>query len=172
MKTKGREGADWNYRTIGPGWHLVSVQEGIDYLKDDTGARVVNAKGLNSAMIPLAVDDSGDPDNSLRVTIFANNDNFGEQKIADVIEAAGLTADFEKNFPGDVSFFEDRVFAAVQRHLQGRFLKVNIAHSVVKKDGGEKTYANVVNVDKAGAVTASTKPTTPATNGASAQKGW
>ena len=172
MKTKGREGADWGYRTIGPGWHLVCVQEGIDYLKDDTGTRVVNAKGLNSVMIPLAVDDGSDSDNGLRVTIFANNDNFGEQKMADVIEAAGLTADFEKNFPGDVSFFEDRVFAAVQRHLQGRFLKVNIAHSLVKKDGVEKTYANVVNVDKAGAATPAAPKSTTATNGQSAAKGW
>jgi hypothetical protein len=131
MKVKGREDANWGYRIASAGYHIVEIQDGVEFTLDEQGAR-------KSLLIPVSVNEGSD-DDGVKIAIFAPaNHDFGEQKVADILAAVGLFAAFEEKFPGDVSFFDKGPFEALKAKLPGQFLKVLVE---ISKDG---KYNNVL----------------------------
>jgi len=140
MRKQGRESGSWGLRTAVDGWHTVCFEEGIGYLEKD-GEIIKDKKTgtYNLIVIPAkTVSDDPEQDGINLNTVINEGTDFGEQKIADILAAAGLFAAFEKNFPGDISIWDKKVMDAVKSKLPGKFAKFRVETS---KDG---KYTNVV----------------------------
>ncbi len=168
MRVKGRDQADWGFRVATPGWHTVSFQEGIDIFTNATS-------GKQSVTIPMTIDEGGS-DDGIKLTVFCpyKDDNgdysqFGEQKVADCLSAAGLYEKFEERFPGDISLFESQVLEAIKVKLPGCFAKVKLELDKAGK------YTNIIQIANLKADTgAASNPSTDGakTAGASKNVNW
>jgi hypothetical protein len=139
MKAKGNENAEWGFKRPADGWHIVELGEGIDYLKDNEGKIFEDDKGNKKWKFPAKVNDPEAADNGADISqIVAENTQFGEQKVADILAAIGEFERFEKHFPGDRSFFEPAIIAKVKTTFAGKFLRMKTETS---KDG---KYSNPV----------------------------
>lgn len=133
MKGQKRETAEWGFRIPTPGWHTVQFQEGIEILTNE-------ATGKKSLIIPTVIDEESD-DAGIKLSIFAPvGQDFGEQKVADVLSVTELYDAFEKKFPGDVSVFQADFIEGLKIKLPGKFAKMKVEAS---KDG---KYSNVIGV--------------------------
>lgn len=130
MKMQGRENVDYSYQLPEDGWHNVEVLEGIDFYKVDGEAKV-SEKGNKSVVIEFRIDGGEENDKRFR-QFYTHNTDFGELKICDLILHAGLQDAFNKQFPGDVSIWDPKVFQGVQLKLPKKFLQVK---TVKRKDG-------------------------------------
>ena len=140
MKFHGKQGAEWGFKNPVKGWFNVVITDDIDIITNQTS-------GKSSLKIATKVTDGEMA--GANISIFALMDSeFGEQKVADVIENAGLMKKFDDRFPGDVSFFDAAVIKALQQALPGKPLSLKL-EPFESKDG--KTYGNIVKIDKAGA---------------------
>jgi hypothetical protein len=92
---------------------------------------------------------------------------FGEQKVADVIENIGLMKKFDEKFPGEVSFFDAAVIRQIQHTLPGKGLRLKL-EPFTGKDG--KEYGNIVKIDKAGSHAA--EPAKAAAPAATQEENW
>lgn len=141
MKYQGRAHAEWGFKKPEDGWHTVEILEGIDFLKDKEGAIIEDAKGNQLHKIPAKINDENAPDHEADISIIVSKTPFGEQKIADILYGVGKFAAFEKNFPGEVSFFDTKVMNALKTKLPGSFCQMRTETS---KDG---KYSNVVGIE-------------------------
>ena len=140
MRKQGRESGSWGLRTAVDGWHTVCFEEGIGYLEKD-GEIVKDKKTgtYNLIVIPAKIKEDDQDQDGVSLDVIVNEGtDFGEQKIVDILAAAGLFAAFEKNFPGDISVWDKKVMDAIKSKLPGKFAKYR---TETTKDG---KYTNVV----------------------------
>jgi hypothetical protein len=141
MKVQGRERAVWGFTLPVDGWHTVEMLEGIDYAKDkDTQEIRMDKKGEKCWLFPVKINDETDEANNARLNQFVYENNFGEQKIADILAGIGEFKNFDTAFPGDHSFFESAIMDKIKIKVPGKFLKMRTETS---KDGKN---VNVVEV--------------------------
>lgn len=133
MKVQGRERAVWGFSLPVDGWHTVEMLEGIDYVLDkDSGQIKTDKKGEKCWLFPVKINDEADEANNARLNQFVYENNFGEQKIADILAGIGEFQNFDKAFPGDHSFFESAIMDKIKIKVPGKFLKMRTETS---KDG-------------------------------------
>lgn len=133
MRVQGRERATWGFSLPADGWHIVEMLEGIDYVKDkETGAIKTDKKGEKAWLFPVKINDENDEANNARLNQFVYENNFGEQKIADILAGIGEFKNFETAFPGDHSFFESAIIDKIKIKVPGKFLKMR---TEATKDG-------------------------------------
>lgn len=131
------------------GWHIVKFEEGIDILKNKDGAISLDKKGNQLWKFPLVVEDENDESDGVGIDSIAAENSRGEQLVTDFLGATGLAAAFEKNFPGDVSVFEQKVIDKVKAKLPGQFMRVKTQQNTYKgKDGSEQIAVNIVGFGK------------------------
>lgn len=125
------------------GWHMMVVQEGIDFAKDKDG-NIVYSEFTNppskSVVVNLAVQ-GGDEDGRKVSQWCAYQQGSGEQRLADLLGVTGLWKKFEAKFPGlgdKISLFDPKVLQAIQIRLPGMFAKVKVVHGAPNKDGNVK----------------------------------
>lgn len=142
MKVAGRENAKWGFEPPKDGFHLVTFQEGIKYLEKD-GAILTDKNNNKLIVFPVTIKDERDPDNGKNINqIFSENTDWSEQKIADLLVAAGIYKKFEENFPGDVSVFDQQAMDVIKVRLPG-------CSAALKIETDKKGYQNVVETSSA-----------------------
>jgi hypothetical protein len=159
MKYHGKQGAEWGFKNPVEGWFDVVITDDIDILTNkDTGK--------SSLRIPTKVV-SGEMAGA-NISIFCPmSSDFGEQKVADVIENIGLMKKFDEKFPGEVSFFDAAVIRQIQHTLPGKGLRLKL-EPFTGKDG--KEYGTIVKIDKAGSHAA--EPAKAAAPAATQEEDW
>lgn len=151
MKVQSELGNDksssWGFKKPEDGWHKVEMGEGIDqmvYSKDmeghKVGESVVDGKGNKLWKFPAKINDEDATDHEADISLVIAETPFGEKKIGDIIAAIGMKDGFEKNFPGDRSFFEAAIMDKVKIKVPGQFCQMRTETS---KDG---KYSNVVEI--------------------------
>lgn len=140
MKYHGKSGAEWGFKNPTEGWFDVVITDDIDInTNKDSGksSLLVTTKVISGEMA------------GAQITIFCPmGTEFGEHKVADIIENVGLQSKFDERFPGDdVSYFDAAVIRALQQALPNKPLRLKL--EPYTKDG--KTYGNIVKIDHAGA---------------------
>lgn len=136
MKAQGQEYSEWGFKKPSDGWHVVQMQEGIDLLKKE-GVPIKDAKDNSLYKFPAKVVDEQSEDNGLDISQIIASNPFGEKKIADILAACGEFEKFEKNFPGDRSFFEQPIMDQLKIRIPGKTLKM-------KTETNKEGYSNVV----------------------------
>jgi len=144
MKVQSDLGNDksssWGFKKPEDGWHKVELGEGIDLMKDKEGKVVQDAKGNNLWKFPAKINDEDATDHEADISLVIAETPFGEKKIGDIIAAIGMKDAFEKNFPGDRSFFEQAIMDKVKIKVPGQFCQMRTETS---KDG---KYSNVMEI--------------------------
>lgn len=134
------QSSNWGFKRPEDGWHKVELGEGIDLMKDKEGKVVQDAKGNNLWKFPAKINDEDASDHEADISLIIAETPFGEKKIGDIIAAIGMKDAFEKNFPGDRSFFEQAIMDKVKIKVPGKFCQMRTETS---KDG---KYSNVVEI--------------------------
>jgi len=125
MRVEGRERATHGFEKAPDGWHLVEIDEGIDYAKDkETGAIRESKKGDKQHNITFVIHDDEDIANGSKIFYSIWENNSGEQTIADILAATGQYKKFAEKFPGDISVFDINVMSMIKIKLPGQFLKI------------------------------------------------
>jgi hypothetical protein len=141
MKVKGEEHAEYGFKKPSDGWHIVEMGEGIDQMKDKDGTIIKDAKGNILWKFPAKIVEPDSEDNGLDISqVVSENTPAGERKIANFLAAIGEFENFEKNFPGDRSFFEEAIMSKIKVKLANRQLKMR-TETTTGKDG--KEYSNL-----------------------------
>ena len=147
MKAEGRESGEYKgFEKPVDGWHLIQFGEGIEFLKDKDGATWKHEKtGANAYKFPAMVVDDTDASNGLDCSQIIMVNDFGEQRVADILASVGLYKKFAEKFPGDdVSMFSEPVMNAIKTKVPGTFMKVRL-------ETNKKDFQNVVEFAKADA---------------------
>ena len=131
------------FKRADDGWHVVKFDEGIDYLKNKEGEISVTKSGDNRWKFPLVVEDENDDNNGVKIDFITQENDKGENMIAGFLLTVGLLAAFEKNFPGDVSLFEDKVMQKIKVKMPGQFMRIKTKQSPNKKDP-DNPYVNII----------------------------
>lgn len=150
--TEGRGKIESGFERVPEGWHIFKIDEGIDYLKkkakeggDESIA--VNASGDKLWKISLIVDDADDDANGQKMDQIVAENKRGEQIVTDFLGATGLFAAFAKNFPGDVSVFDEKVMSKLKGKLPGQLMRGKIKHNENKKNP-DQPYVNLIGFGK------------------------
>ena len=150
--TEGRGKIESGFERVPEGWHIFKIDEGIDFLKKKAKeggeeAIAVNTGGDKLWKISLIVDDTDDDANGQKMDQIVAENKRGEQIITDFLGATGLFAAFQKNFPGDVSVFDEKVMSKLKGKLPGQLMRGKIKHNENKKNP-DQPYVNLVGFGK------------------------
>ena len=144
-KVSNDTAGEWGFKKPIDGWHVVEMLEGIDLMKyredkdnHKAGDIVMDKKGEKAWAFPAKINDENDETNNSRLNQIIYENNFGEQKIADILAGVGLLKKFEENFPGDRSFFEAPIMDKLKIALPGKFCKMK---TEINKDGNVNVIA-------------------------------
>ena len=165
MREKGQTNVTLGFSAPADGWHKVAAQEGINL-------KVNESSGKESLFIPMIIDEDGE-DTGKKVALFINtrDENHSpyksvEKQIANVLANFGLEEQFEKKFPGDVSYLDNRVIDAIKIKLPGCYAQVQTR---TEKDSKGAQRVNIVALNIiGGAVPAPAGGAKPATKKAAA----
>ena len=138
MKYQGRTNAEWGFKNPVEGWFDVVITDDIDIITNQNS-------GKQSLRVPTKVTDGEMAGGNINI-FCAMDTEFGEQKFADIIANAGLQAQVDKAFPGDISPLDAGVIKKMTAVLPGKVLRLKL--EPFTKDG--KTYGNIVSIDKLG----------------------
>jgi hypothetical protein len=141
------QSSEWGFKKPEDGWHIVEMGEQISlltYAKDEKGHQAgdpyLDDKGNKKWKFPAKINNPEAVDHEVEISLVIAETPFGEKKIGDIIAAIGMKDAFEKNFPGDRSFFEQAIMDKVKIKVPGQFCQMRTETS---KDG---KYSNVVEI--------------------------
>lgn len=122
-----------------PGDYRITFLDNIDIHHNDES-------GKDSLMIPVTVVDDGKEHDGHQIRIFiplsSENPDFAEQKMYDILHAAGLAAKFEEKFPGDISILDRQVIDQIKLRLPDKACIATIG----SREYNNKTYSDIKGV--------------------------
>lgn len=140
MRKHGEQVSDWTFPLPEEGWKLLLIEE----------LELYDKKGKSSLRIGCVIGDD-EEDEGKKINIFVpiadekgKESSFGEQKIADIVEQVGLTAKFEKIFPGDISWFDQKVLDRLFLSLPNKRFMGFVERSEFEKEGKMVPSANII----------------------------
>ena len=124
MKANIKQGQSFGRIPVADGWHLAEIQDGVDYMRTKDGNVYQNDNGSKAWKITAKVVESSNPDSVggfIGITVFEER---GQDKMATILDAAGLWKIICDKFPDDISVFDKRIMDGVKQKLPGRTLMV------------------------------------------------
>jgi len=137
MKAKGEKNVETGFKAVPDGYHMVEFQEGIDLFKDESGSPKQTDKGENQWIFKVTVNEPDEDYNGSQIQKYIVENDGGEKQIAHILANAGLEDKFNEKFPGDRSYFEPAIMAALKTKLPGTSCKVKTVQN-------KKGFANIV----------------------------
>jgi len=140
------------FERVPEGWHIFKFDEGIAYLmaKKVEGKEQeisTNKQGDKNWKFTLIVDDEDDDANGIKQDQIVSENKRGEQMLTNFLGATGLFGGFAKNFPGDVSVFDQKVMDKLKGKLPGQLMRGKIKHSPNPKNP-DMPFVNLVGFGK------------------------
>ena len=152
--TEGRGKIESGFERAADGWHITKIDEGIDYLKKkakegEDATISTNKQGDKNWKFTLIVDDEDDDSNEVKIDVIIAENKRGEQTITDFLGATGLFAAFAKNFPGDVSVFDEKVMSKLKGKLPGQLMRVKTKQNAyIDSNKKEQIAVNLIGFGK------------------------
>jgi len=137
------------FRRAEDGWHMVKFNEGIDLLTNKEGELALSKGGEQNWKIPMVVDDVDDASHEVEIDLIVTENDKGEKMLTNILGATDLYVAFAKNFPGDVSVFDEKCINKIKQKLPEKYWLIKTKQNPYKdKVGKDQIAVNIIGFGK------------------------